>query len=132
MAMLSNNSKKILSTCDEKIQKVINEAIKDTPVDFTVVCGHRGEKEQNEAFKNGFSKLKYPKGKHNKNPSKAVDIVPYPKMWDASKEEFEILAFHILATGKKLGIKLKWGNDWNMNGRSDDEKFHDSPHYELI
>lgn len=132
MAVLSNNSKKILATCDERIQKVVNEAIKDTPIDFTVTCGYRGEKEQNEAVAKGFSNVKYPKGKHNKKPSKAVDIVPYPKMWDASKEDFRMLADHILATGKRLGVKLKWGSDWNMNGRTDDERFIDSPHYELV
>lgn len=123
MARFSNNSKKILSTCDNKIQLILNEAIKETPIDFTVVCGYRGEKEQNEAFKNGFSKLKFPQGKHNKNPSLAVDIVPYPKMWDASNEEWTKLSEHIKKIALKLNIKIRWGGDWKT--------FIDKPHWEL-
>ena len=123
MAKLSNNSKKTLSTCDEKIQLLMNEAIKETPVDFSIVCGYRGEKEQNEAFKNGFSKLKFPQGKHNKNPSIAVDVVPYPEMWDASNEKWLKLSEHIKKTAAKIGIKIKWGGDWKT--------FVDKPHWEL-
>lgn len=132
MPKFSKASAERLATCDERLQKVFNEAIKDSPIDFTITCGYRGEKEQNEAVKNGFSTKKFPKGNHNKMPSRAVDAVPYPKMWDASEKEFKMLSDHILATAKKLNVKIKWGNDWNMNGRSDDEKFHDSPHYELV
>lgn len=132
MAVLSRRSEVNLATCDERLQRVIKEAIKDTPIDFTITCGYRGKKEQDEAFAKGFSKVKYPNGKHNKKPSKAIDVVPYPNMWESSKAEFKMLSDHILGTAKKLGIKIKWGSDWNMNGRTDDEKFIDSPHYELV
>lgn len=123
MAVLSSNSKKILATCDPKIQLVFNEAIKDTPIDFKITCGYRGELEQNEAFAKGFSKVKYPNGKHNKVPSQAIDVVPFPKMWDAPESEFKKLSYHIKNTAKRLGVNLKWGGDWRT--------FKDKPHYEL-
>ena len=42
-----------------------------------IVCGHRNKEDQNKAFAEGKSKLKWPKGKHNKLPSQAVDAAPY-------------------------------------------------------
>jgi len=34
----------------------------------------------------------------------------------------------------KIGqsVGLRWGGDWNGDGRSDDERFLDLPHYELV
>jgi hypothetical protein len=49
-----------------------------SPIDFKILCGHREEKEQNEAFNKGNSKLKWPQSKHNSLPSLAVDIAPFP------------------------------------------------------
>jgi peptidoglycan L-alanyl-D-glutamate endopeptidase CwlK len=48
-------------------------------MDITVVCGYRGEEEQNEAYNEGKSGLKFPNSKHNHSPSSAVDIAPYIK-----------------------------------------------------
>lgn len=33
---------------------------------------------------------------------------------------------------KELKVPIRWGGDWNRNGRSDDEKFYDGPHFELL
>ena len=122
MYKLSQDSRNKLATCDEILQMIVNEAIKDSPIDFSITCGFRGEKEQNEAFSKGNSKLKYPNSNHNKKPSKAVDIVPFPRMWDATDKEFKILRKKIKKIASKHGIKIKWGGDW---------KFIDKPHYEL-
>ena len=65
-----------LNTCHPDLIAVFNEVIKY--YDCTVTCGYRGEEDQNKAFDEGRSKARYPKGKHNKNPSIAVDVYPYP------------------------------------------------------
>lgn len=122
MCKLSATSLLKLEKVHPDLQKIFKEAIKDTPIDFTITCGWRGEKEQNRAFEQGNSKLKFPQSKHNKMPAMAVDAVPFPKMWDASDSEWLLLSNHILSTAKKLGIKLTWGGSW---------KFVDKPHYEL-
>ena len=122
MCKLSATSLLKLEKVHPDLQNIFKEAIKNTPIDFTITCGWRGEKEQNKAFEQGNSKLKFPQSKHNKMPAMAVDAVPYPKMWDASDSEWLLLSNHILATAKKLGIKLTWGGSW---------KFVDKPHYEL-
>lgn len=119
MPKFSDRSKKNLKECHVELQEVINEAIKY--FDFAVICGHRGEQEQNEAFNKGNSKLKYPKSKHNKKPSDAVDLAPYPIDWN-NIERFKHLGFLILGIAKSKKINLRWGGLWTS--------FKDYPHFE--
>jgi len=133
MYKFSKSSLEKLATCDVKLQHLFMEVIKK--VDCIVICGERGEQAQNEAYRNGFSKLKFPNGKHNKHPSLAIDVMPYFKefphvRWndeDACKKFAKI----VLNTAEELGIKIRWGGDWNMNGIEDDN-WYDRPHFELI
>ena len=128
MAKFGKKSKMVLSTCEKDLQKVFNEVIKH--VDCSVIEGHRSEKRQNELFEKGFTKVKYPNGRHNSYPSRAVDVVPYPIDWD-DRERFHLFAGFVLATARSMGITLRWGGDWNMNFQVDDNKFDDFPHFEL-
>lgn len=127
MPSFSKNSLKLLATCDEKLQTLMKEVIKD--YDFTVICGTRGEADQDAAYKAGNSKLKFPNSKHNSNPSKAVDIAPYPIDWN-NVGRFKQLAQEVLRTAERLGIDIRWGGDFNCNGKEDDS-FVDLPHFEL-
>jgi peptidoglycan L-alanyl-D-glutamate endopeptidase CwlK len=61
----------------------------------------------------------------------AFDAIP-TKTGFADYSQFEAMAKVILEHAKKLGIKIRWGADWNMNGSSKDEKFIDAPHFELV
>ena len=118
-----------LEECHDDLQKVMHEAIKY--FDFKVIEGYRGKEAQDEAFRTGKSKIKWPNGKHNKLPSEAVDIAPYPIVWN-DVERFVYLAGHIVAIGAMLGVKLKWGGDWNRDTQVKDEKFRDFGHFELV
>ena len=80
-------------------------------------------------FDEGKTKLKYPKGRHS-NPSRAVDVVPYPIDWN-DRERFHLFAGFVLGIAQSMGIKLRWGGDWNMNFEVDDNQFDDFPHFEL-
>ena len=118
-----------LSTCDPRLQEVLGEAIKYR--DFSVLCGHRDEAAQNEAVAKGNSKAPWPTSKHNRLPSLAVDVAPYPIDWtDAGS--FALLAGYILRIGDERGVKLRYGGDWNGNGKTKDERFLDLPHIELV
>ncbi len=120
MPTFSKLSLERLATCHPLLQDVARAAIKR--VDFLVACGRRGEQEQNEAFARGFSKLKFPNSKHNKTPSLAMDLVPWPVDWNDVKR-FEALAKIVKEEAAKLGVAISWGGDW--------KKFRDRPHYEL-
>lgn len=101
--------------------------------DILVIETYRGKKAQDAAFKLGKSKLEWPKSKHNKKPSLAIDIAPVTNGtidWGNFKA-FKDLAKVVLHTAESLDIKIRWGGDFNMNGIADD-KFVDMPHYELI
>lgn len=129
MAYFSERSKKELSTCHPKLQEVMNEVIKH--FDFTVICGHRGEEAQNEAFRNGFSMKKFPNSKHNTMSSMAVDVAPYPVQYQ-NVEEFYFLAGMIIAFGIIKEIKIIFGGDWDGDSDMHDQTFMDLCHFELV
>ena len=122
MPSFSETGKKRLADCDLRLQSIFNEAVKD--MDMTIVTGYRGQEEQDKAFADGRSMLKYPNGKHNQCPSLAVDACPYPYDWEKNEPDIKILADHIKATAKKLEIDIVWGGDWKGG-------FVDTDHFEL-
>ena len=137
MPTFSNLSAQRLATCDPRLQLLVNEAIKY--VDFTVLCGHRTEEEQNEAFMKGASKKQWPDSKHNKFPSVAVDLAPwFPDVKIDWKDiaAFARLAGYIQRIADEKGIKIRWGGDWDGDwrtaGNDPDERFLDAPHIELV
>lgn len=99
--------------------------------DCSVLCGHRDEKEQNDAFLGNRSKLKFPDSKHNKEPSTAIDVVPWPINWE-NLNRFYMFGGYALAKAETLGIKIRWGGDWDGDTMTADQKFMDLPHFELI
>lgn len=102
-----------------------------TYMDVTVICTHRTQEEQEAAYAKGNSKLRWPNSKHNTYPSIAVDVVPYPLNWNNTKR-FGYMAGLIVAIGKKHGYTVRWGGDWDRDGETQDQNFHDLPHFELI
>lgn len=106
----------------------MNSAIEE--YDFTVLCGFRGQAEQDKAVKLGNSKTPWPTSKHNQTPSLAVDIAPFPIDWN-NIARFRELYNVVMAHAEKLGVKLRAGADFNQNGVIGDDRFIDWPHYEL-
>ena len=128
MPKFGKRSRSRLSTCDSRLQNLFNEIIKY--FDCSILEGHRGEKEQNEAYAKGNSKLRYPDGKHNKIPSIAVDVVPYPIDWN-DRERFHYMGGMARGIGHVLGIDIRWGGDWDSDGEIKDNSFDDLVHIEL-
>ena len=131
MYYFGKTSKRKLSECDEKLQRIAYVAIKI--FGFTVICGYRNKEEQNWAYDNGFSKKKYPKSKHNKKPkSKAFDIIPDDGGWNAGREQFILMIGIIKGVAGALGIPIRCGIDFNMDNNLQNDNFIDSAHVELI
>ena len=129
MPRFGKRSKERLETCDESLQKVFNEVIKY--VDCSVLEGHRDERRQDKLYEEGKTKVRYPMGRHNSKPSRAVDVVPYPVDWD-DRERFTLFAGFVLGMANRMGINVRWGGDWNINFKVNDNKFDDFPHFELV
>lgn len=129
MPSFSKLSAAKLATCHPDLQRLFNKVVQT--FDCTVLEGHRGEAAQNAAFKAGKSKLKFPEGKHNKFPSLAADVVPYPLDWE-DREKFSLFAGFVLGTAVEMGIKIRWGGSWDNSLDLKKNKFDDLPHYEIL
>ena len=150
MPHFSSRSNAILSTCHPELQILFKEVIKE--YDCSVICGFRCKGDQDKAFDDGKSKAQFPWSKHNKLPSIAVDVGPYDPViknipwFNGIKEEMsfkEIMAeverlkvwyffgAHVQGVAKRLGLKVRWGGDWDGDFNFKDQNFHDLPHFEL-
>ena len=128
MPAYSEKSKAKLATCHPMLRTVFGTVIQ--AFDNTILCGHRGQKEQDAAFDSGRSRVKFPNGKHNQVPSLAVDTAPYPIDWKNIKR-FIYFGGFVMGVAFALGIKLRWGGDWDSDTKLDDQNFNDYPHFEL-
>ena len=128
MPKFSKKSLSKLETCDKRLQDLFLRVVKK--FDCTILEGHRGKDRQNKLFNEGKSKLKYPKGKHNSLPSKAVDVAPYPIDWN-DRERFTYFAGYVLGIAYQMGLKIRWGGDWDMDTQVKDNNFDDLPHFEI-
>ena len=128
MPAFSTLSEQRLATCDPRLQAILKEAIRH--VDFTIMCGFRGPDEQEDAYRTGRSKVRWPNSKHNRRPSVAVDLAPFPVDW-ADTARFARLAGYIERIAHEQGVKLRWGGDFDQDGRTVGEKFIDMPHLEI-
>ena len=128
MPYFGRKSKERLNTCDSNLQKVFNEVIKH--VDCSVLEGHREKDRQNKLFKEGKTKVKYPDGRHNRQPSSAVDVTPYPVDWK-DRERQTLFAGFVIGVASQMGINLRWGGDWDQDFQVVDNRFDDFPHFEL-
>lgn len=110
--------------------------------DCTVVWTHRTETQQNQLYADKKSTLKYPKSKHNKYPSDAIDLAPYvPELGGATWDNEYSLYFCGLALGvadslykagvmqHKIRCGLNWSTDRQKNFKTN--KFRDTLHFEL-
>ncbi len=127
-----------LSTCDDRIQRVMRRALGYGLMDITVLEGVRTLEKQQEEFRAGRSEIDGVNklSKHQEVPSRAVDVMPWPavvngvNVWD-DKQRFAVMAGLILAAAKEEGVALRWGGDWDGDGNNADSKLHDMPHFEL-
>lgn len=118
MPKFSLISQSRLATCDEQIQRVMNEVIK--VYDIAVICGFRDQEAQNKAVAEGKSSKPWPTSKHNRSPSLAVDIAPWPLDWyDIGR--FRVMGGIVLGVAHMMGIKMRWGVSWG-----------DYPHWEVV
>ena len=129
MPRFSDKSISNLTTCDTRLQQVLLRVVHD--FDCTILEGHRDRERQNRMVDEGKSRVRWPDGKHNTVPSRAVDVAAYPNVWD-DRERQTLFAGFVLATAKAMGIELRWGGDWSMDFEVKDNRFDDLVHFEIV
>lgn len=126
MPKFSNTSLERLGTCDRRLQDLFREVIKHW--DCTILEGHRSPVRQTELIAQGLSKTMA--SKHLHVPSRAVDVAPYPVDW-RDTPRFDRFGWFVLGVAAAMGIKIRWGHDWDGDHDPNDQTFHDYPHFEL-
>jgi len=139
MATLGKRSVQSLTGVHPNLGKLMTEAIKDTPVDFTITDGGRTAQQQAALYAQGRTKAGgivtkldgYNKKSNHQAKADgyyhAVDLYPYVDGkvdYNDEGNNLPIIAAHIKATAKCLGIKIGWGGDWKGSW--------DKPHFELV
>lgn len=69
----------------------------------------------------------------------AIDICPYPVDWSDTKK-FDVIAQAMFEAEKQLvsegvipkGTNLRWGADWDKDGKPRERGESDSPHFEIL
>ncbi|MDH5751565.1 MAG: M15 family peptidase [Deltaproteobacteria bacterium] len=129
------SSRKKLNTCHIDLQILFERVVQVW--DCAVLYGHRGQTEQNEIFQTGASKLRWPKSRHNTQPSIAVDIRPHPhRGWDDTRVFYAFAGFVLgvaeeLRRAGRIKHKVRWGGDWDGDRDLTDQDFNDLVHFEL-
>ncbi len=137
MFHFSKISLKRLSQCHIDLQILFKEVIKH--YDCSILCGYRGEEAQNKLYyaRPQRTKALFPKSKHNKKPSLAIDVVPYPIDWkDYDRFYFfggfvKGIATMLLKDGV-ISHKIIWGRDWDDDNDFDDQSLNDFPHFHIV
>ena len=131
-----NRSLQQLDTVDPKLKALAIRALELSPHDFTIIQGKRTVQQSAQNIANGTSFLKDPsKSKHITGD--AIDFAPYinGKIDWNDLEAFWAVKKAFEQAGKELGIKLRFGADWNASGDYHDEikrGTYDGGHVELV
>lgn len=135
------------------LASVVKRAIELTSQDFSVLEGVRSEWRQRELYGQGRTAkelaavgvdpalakpamqkvtwtLKSNHFKQKDGYGHAVDLVPYPLDWNTISK-FDAIADAMFKAADDIGVRLRWGADWNQNGRRRERGESDSPHFEL-
>ena len=126
MPSFSGTSTARLSGCDPSLIALFNYVIEY--YDCTIICGFRTDAEQLRLFNSGASRVT--KGRHNEFPSMAADVAPYPVDWDDLYRFYHFAGF-TQGVAKMMGIKIRWGGDWDMDQGFTDQTFNDLVHFEV-
>jgi peptidoglycan L-alanyl-D-glutamate endopeptidase CwlK len=118
--------------------KVVERAIELTDQDFMVLEGVRTPARQKELYAQGRTapgpKVTWTLNSNHFINSKtgfghAVDLVPFPVDWSHTK--LDVVSKAMFAAAWELGVPIRWGADWDRDGKPREKGETDSPHFEL-
>ena len=148
---LSQKSLDKMNGVDERLQRVVKRAIQLTKQDFMVLEGVRTKEQCMINYGKGRTAAQcvakgVPAQYANPNAAKvtwlndpfaskhvsgkAVDLVPYPVDWNDLKK-FDAIAQAMLQAAKELNVPIRWGADWDNDGKPRERGESDSPHFEI-
>jgi len=130
-----------------ELVNVVSDALLISTVDFAVIEGLRTYARQRELYSQGRTKIGNivtwtMSSKHMAQADgfgHAVDLLPVNPAtgkidagsWNY-RAGFVEIANSMFEAADRLGVKIRWGKDWNMNGKAGEKGETDSPHFELM
>ncbi len=138
--ILGKRSKDNLVGVHPVLIQIVQRALELSPVDFFVDCGVRTPERQAELYAQGRTKPGQIvtwtlKSNHFVNQrtgfGHAVDLVPLPVDWSNVKA-FDQVAQAMFQAASEVGVQLRWGADWDQDGKPRERGETDSPHFELV
>jgi len=125
MPSFSHSSWEKLAAVHEDLQKVFIKVVET--FDCTILEGLRTPERQAQLVAENKSKTL-----HSKHlTGRAVDVAPYPIDFHDT-ERFYLFAGYVLGVAQMLGIRLRWGGDWDSDWNVQEETFKDLVHWELV
>lgn len=151
MFVLSQRSLLRLTGVNPNLVKVVKRAIEISTVDFMVLEGVRSIEQcyinygkgrtvaqcQAKGVPSKYAKpdeakvtwLSHPLASKHVS-GRAVDLVPYPVDWSDLKK-FDAIAQAMFIAARELGVVIRWGADWDADGKPREKGEYDSPHFEI-
>lgn len=151
MYVLGSRSRARLQGVDPRLVKIVELAIECTPVDFAVIEGRRTIERQRQLYGQGRTARQVVEAGLPANLARpdldrvtdtlsskhidglAVDLAPFVDGsidWSDPKK-FDQISKAMFAAADALGFKLRWGADWDRDGKPRERGETDSPHFEL-
>lgn len=139
------------ATCDERLQRVLDKVLEKR--DCIWLEGKRSEEQQRINVAKGVSKTMNSKHVYPLDaPSLAADVAPYPLRWPKMPSptlpllqlipalvvwakdmgRFYYFAGYVLGIAEGMGIRLRYGGDWDGDNDVHEQSFDDLPHFELL
>ncbi len=115
MKKLSKRSLKNIKGIDERLILILGMLLARGKVDLTIICGMRTLEEQQEAFKNEFSKLDGINKKSKHQEGLAFDFIPFPFKGWGDREGFRRVGEELKLVAKHLGFECQYGGDWGWD-----------------
>jgi peptidoglycan L-alanyl-D-glutamate endopeptidase CwlK len=135
---LSARSLKRLNGVHPDLRRVIQRAILKSDQDFAVLEGVRTPERQKHLYAQGRTRPG-PKVTWTLTSNHfvkadgfghAVDLAPFPIDW-SDPRKFDAIAAAMFAAADDLAIPIRWGADWDRDGKPRERGESDSPHWEL-
>lgn len=117
---------------------VVQRAIQLSSQDFSVLEGVRTKERQRQLYAQGRTApgnvvTWTMTSKHfaqSDGYGRAVDLVPFPLDWN-TPAKFDAIGAAMKSAANELGVKIRWGADWDADGKPREKGETDSPHFEL-
>lgn len=119
--------------------RVVRRALSISKIDFMVVEGVRTPARQRQLYAKGRTapgpKVTWTLNSNHFVDKKtgfghAVDLLPAPYDWKNLKD-FDLMAEAMFEAARLENVRIRWGADWDRDGKPRERGETDSPHFEL-